>query len=152
MVAVENALGHKTTFSLPVPGAVYTFPEIASVGLTTQQAAAQRIPVRIGHFPIGHLGKAMAVGEEGGFVRVIRHREDKSLLGVHMIGHNATEIIEAACAMLSTKASATDLAEMVFAHPTIGEAMKEAAEDSFDQALHLPPRQVMQMMAESIEV
>jgi len=151
IVAVENALGHDTTFSLPVPGAVYTFPEIASVGLTTQQAADQQIPVRIGQFPIGHLGKAMAVGEEGGFVKVIRHREDNSLLGVHMIGHNATEIIEAATAMLSTKASTTDLAEMIFAHPTIGEAMKEAAEDSFDQALHLPPRRVMEMVAEWVE-
>ncbi|MFC1765716.1 hypothetical protein ACFL6U_27035 [Planctomycetota bacterium] len=149
---MENALGHSSTFSLPVPGAVYTFPEIASVGLTSQQAAAQQIPVRIGHFPIGHLGKAMAVGEEGGFVKVIRQREDNSLLGVHMIGHNATEIIEAATAMLSAKASATDLAEMVFAHPTIGEAMKEAAEDSFDQALHLPPKQMVQMMTESVEV
>lgn len=152
VVAVENALGHDTKMTLPVPGAVYTFPEVASIGITTQQAAKQEIPIRIGQFPIGHLGKAMAVGEEGGFVKVIRHREDNSLLGVHMIGHNATEIIEAATAMLSTRASATDLAEMVFAHPTIGEAMKEAAEDAFDQALHLPPRRVMQMMAETVEV
>ena len=122
------------------------------MGLTTQQAAEQQIPIRVGQFPIGHLGKAMAVGEEGGFVKVIRHREDNSLLGVHMIGHNATEIIEAATAMLSTRASATDLAEMIFAHPTIGEAVKEAAEDSFDQALHLPPRRMIEMAAEGVEV
>jgi dihydrolipoamide dehydrogenase len=68
-VAVENALGHSKEQTLPVPNAVYTFPEIASVGLTTKQAQQQGIPIRIGEFPIGHLGKAMAVGEEFGFVQ-----------------------------------------------------------------------------------
>ena len=152
VVAAENAVGHPTLFTHPIPGAVYTFPEIAGVGMTSQQGAAEGVPIRIGHFPIGHLGKAMAVGEDSGFVNVIRHRGDDSLLGVHMIGHNATEVIEAATAMLSTRASAHDLADMVFAHPTIGEAMKEAAENAFDQAMHLLPRQMVKMAAEAIAV
>ncbi len=150
-VAVENALGHSKEQLLPVPNAVYTFPEIASVGLTTKQAQNQGIGVRIGEFPIGHLGKAMAVGEEFGFVRVIRHFEDDTLLGVHVIGHNATEIIESATAMLTLKASGKDLAEMIFAHPTLSEAVKEAAEDSFDSALHLPPRKITRIMADAEE-
>ena len=150
-VAVENALGHSKEQLLPVPNAVYTFPEIASVGLTTKQAQKQGIPVRIGEFPIGHLGKAMAVGEEFGFVRVIRHFEDDTLLGIHVIGHNATEIIESATAMLTLKASGKDLAEMIFAHPTLSEAVKEAAEDSFDSALHLPPRKITRIMADAEE-
>ena len=152
IAAVEDALGHGKDFTLPIPGAVYTFPEIGSVGLTTKQAAQKNIPVKVGQFPIGHLGKAMAVGEEEGFVKVIRHRENETLLGVHILGHNATEIIESATAMLGLKASARDLAEMVFAHPTIGEAVKEAAEDSFDQAMHLPPRTVAKLAAEAEEV
>ena len=147
ITAVEDALGHGKDFDLPIPGAVYTFPEIGSVGMTSVQAAKQGIPIKIGNFPIGFLGKAMAVGEEFGFAQVIRHREDESLLGIHVIGHNATEIIEAGTAMLTTKASSRDLAEMVFAHPTIGEAVKEAAEDAFDQALHSPPKSVATLMA-----
>ena len=138
VTAVENALGHQKDFNLPVPNAVYTFPEIASVGITTKQAAEQKIPVSIGQFPIGYLGKAMAIGEEAGFVKVIRHSDEGTLLGVHIIGHNATEVIETATAMLGAKAGADELAEMVFAHPTIGEAVKEAAEDSFQRAIHLP--------------
>ena len=151
-VAVENALGHCKEQTLPVPNAVYTFPEIASVGLTTKQAQQQGIPIRIGEFPIGHLGKAMAVGEELGFVRVLRHFEDERLLGVHVIGHNATEIIESATAMLSLKASAKNLGEMIFAHPTLSEAVKEAAEDSFQSALHLPPRKIIRIAAQADEV
>jgi len=147
VTAVEDALGHGKDLTLPVPSAVYTFPEIGSVGLTTRQAGQQQIPVSIGQFPIGHLGKAMAVGEEFGFVRVVRHREDNMLLGVHMIGAHATEIIESATAMIGTKASAADLGEMIFAHPTLGEAVKEAAEDSLQQALHLPPRKAVRIMA-----
>lgn len=151
-VAVENALGHSKEQTLPVPNAVYTFPEIASVGITTKQAQQQGIPIRIGEFPIGYLGKAMAVGEEFGFVRVIRHYEDETLLGVHIIGHNATEMIESATAMLSQKAGAKDLAGMIFAHPTLSEAVKEAAEDSFQSALHLPPRKITRVIADADEI
>jgi len=150
VAAVQDALGQGKDFNLPIPSAVYTFPEVAAVGLTSEQATQQGIPISVGQFPIGHLGKAMAVGEEFGFVRVLRHRTDNTLLGVHLIGHNATEIIEAATAMLGLKADAHDLANMVFAHPTIGEAVKEAAEDGFQQALHLPPRKHMRMMAEIV--
>jgi dihydrolipoamide dehydrogenase len=152
VAAVEDALGHGKDFTMPIPGAVYTFPEIGSVGLTTKQAAEKNIPIKVGQFPIGHLGKAMAVGEEEGFVKVIRHRENETLLGVHILGHNATEIIESATAMLGLKTSARDLAEMVFAHPTIGEAVKEAAEDSFEQAMHLPPRTMTKLAADAEEI
>ncbi|MHC5180350.1 MAG: dihydrolipoyl dehydrogenase [Planctomycetota bacterium] len=151
-VAVKNALGKKVKQTQPVPSAVYTFPEIASVGISSKQAAQQNIPISVGDFPIGHLGKAMAVGEEFGSVRVIRHRDNQSLLGVHLIGHNATEIIESAAAMLTLKASAKDLGEMIFAHPTLSEAVKEAAEDSFQAALHLPPRKMTRITADAEEV
>ncbi len=149
VVAAENAAGHQAEYTRPVPNAVYTFPEIASVGISGRQAARQQIPVTVGHFPIGYLGKAMAVGEEAGFVKVIAGRQDDTLLGVHILGHNATEIIESAAAMLTLKAKGRDLAEMIFAHPTLGEAVKEAAEDLYQSALHLPPRKRGQMDAET---
>ena len=94
----------------------------------------------------------MAVGEESGFVKVIRHQSEGTLLGVHMLGHNATEVIAGATAMVGTKVNANQLAEMVFAHPTIGEAVKEAAEDTFRSALNLPPRKVRRVAAVAQEI
>ena len=84
----------------------------------------------------------MAVNDTEGFARVIRHRETGELLGVHMIGHNATECIAAAGAMLHSKATVQQLTDVVFAHPTIAEAIKESAEDALFAGLHLPPRKV----------
>ena len=139
-VAVKNALGQSVEQTRPVPSAVYTYPEIASVGITCQKAEEENIPVCVGKFPIGFLGKAMAVGIDEGFVKVIRHKETGKLLGVHIAGHNATEMIESPTAMMSLGASAEELAEMIFAHPTLSEAVKEAAEDSYLRAIHLPPQ------------
>ena len=145
VAAVENALGHKRNFDLPVPSAVYTFPELASVGMTTRQAREKSLPVSVGLYPLRYLGKAMAVGETDGFVKVIRGRDDGRMLGVHALGHNATEIISAAVALLGQKVSAKDAAEMVIAHPTMSEAIKESAEHSLDMALNLPARKVIRM-------
>ncbi len=147
IVAVENALGHARRFADPVPWCVYTFPEIAGVGITEQQAVEQDRPVSIGRFPIGHLGKAMAVAETDGFVKVVRDRETDAILGVHMLGHNVTEIIAAAGALMHTRATVGEMGEVVFAHPTISESLKEAAEDALGAALHLPPRKLVRLTA-----
>lgn len=142
VVAVENALGDGHEFAAPVPNCVYTFPEIGSVGLTSEEAAKKGLPIAVGHFPLSFLGKAMTANDTEGFARVIRHRETGELLGVHVIGHNATEVIAAAGTMLHQKASVKELAEVVFAHPTISESIKEAAEDAMHEALHMPPRKI----------
>ena len=143
VAAVQNILGERKAFTAPIPGAVYTFPEIGSVGLTEQQACEQKLPIAIGRYPIAHLGKAMVTNHTEGFVKMIRHRETGELLGAHMLGHNATECIAAAGALLHQKVSMHDVAETVFAHPTISEAIKEAAEDALGAALHLPPRKII---------
>ena len=147
VAAVENALGCAHAFSAPIPSAVYTFPEIGAVGMTQAQARQAGIPVAIGLFPLAALGKAIAVGHNEGFVKVIRHRETDELLGVHMMGHNATECIAAAAALLHKRVTVREMAEVVFAHPTIGESLKEAAEDALGMALHLPPRKVLRVVA-----
>lgn len=144
-IAVENALGHHQVFDAPVPGAVYTFPEIGAVGVTEQEAHEKNIPISIGKFPLMRLGKAMATNHTEGFVKMIRHRETGALLGAHMLGHNATECIAAAGAMLHQKVSMHDVAETIFAHPTISEAIKEAAEDAIGAGLHLPPRKLFRV-------
>ena len=148
VAAVENLVaglngrtGH--VFAAPIPSAVYTFPEIGAVGLTEADAKARNLPISVGRFPLAHLGKALAANDAGGFVKVLRHRETDAILGVHAIGHTATEIIAAASVLLHTKATVHDLAEAVFAHPTISEAIKEAAEDALGIGLHLPPRKLI---------
>lgn len=148
VVAAENACGHETELDASMPWAVYTFPEIAGVGLTEKRAIEKGIKVSVGMFPIGHLGKAMAANHSEGFAKVIRDRETDAIVGVHMIGHNATEVIAAAGGLISTKATTTEMAETVFAHPTISEALKESAEDALGMALHLPPRKVIKIAAE----
>lgn len=142
VVAVENALGQEHEFTAPIPNCVYTFPEIGAVGMTTEEAAAKQLPIAVGHFPLSYLGKAMAVNDTEGFVRVIRHRETGELLGVHMMGHNATECIAAAAALLHQKVTVKQLTDVVFAHPTISESIKESAEDALFEGLHMPPRKV----------
>ncbi len=147
ITAAENALHGGKTLSAPVPNCVYTFPEAASVGLTTEEAVAQEIPHFAGNFPLRFLGKAQACGELEGFVRVIKHRETGQLLGVHMLGHNATECIAAAGALLHQKVTVEQMAEVIFAHPTISEGIKEAAEDALHAGLHVLPRPVQQVKA-----
>jgi dihydrolipoamide dehydrogenase len=115
--------------------------------MTEQETREAGLPIAIGRFPIGHLGKAMAARHQEGFVKIIRHRETNELLGAHMIGHNATECVAALTALIQQKASLHDVAETVWAHPTIGESIKEAAEDALGVGLHLPPRKVMRVAA-----
>jgi dihydrolipoamide dehydrogenase len=147
VAAVENALGQGHEFHAPIPNAVYTFPEIGTVGMTAEEAKEKGMPVSVGMFPLSHLGKALAVNDNEGFVKVVRHRETGQLVGVHMIGHNVTECIAAAGALLHQKVAVQDVAETVFAHPTISESIKEAAEDALAMGLHLPPKKMMKVVA-----
>jgi dihydrolipoamide dehydrogenase len=147
VAAAENAIGHSKPFQAAIPSAVYTFPEVAAVGMTEPESRDAGLPIAIGRFPIGHLGKAMAARHPAGFVKMIRHRETNELLGVHIIGHNATECIAAATALIQQRVSLRDVAETVWAHPTISEAIKEAAEDALGVGLHLPPRKVLRIAA-----
>ena len=147
VVAVENALGHENEFDAAVPNCVYTFPELGAVGMTAEEAREKGIPVSVGTFPFAYFGKAMAANATEGMAKVVRHRETGKLLGVHMIGHNVTECIAAAGALLHQKVSVSDVAETVFAHPTISESIKEAAEDAMQMALHLPARKIARVMA-----
>ena len=140
VTAAQNAMDFPSRFTAPVPNCIYTFPEIASVGLTTEEARDQNIPFFAGGFPLKFLGKAQACGEVSGFVKVLRHRETGQLLGVHMIGHAATECIAAAVTLMHHDVSVAEVAEVVFAHPTMSEGIKEAAEDSLHAPLHALPR------------
>jgi len=124
-----------------VPSAVFTTPEVASVGLTETQACEQGIEIAVGRFDMRALGKAHAMGEIAGAIKLIADANTRRLIGAHMVGANVTEIIHEAAIVISYQGRVDDILETVHAHPTLSEAIFEAAEDIFDQACHKPLKQ-----------
>ncbi|GMG88391.1 dihydrolipoyl dehydrogenase [Biformimicrobium ophioploci] len=121
---------------LSVPACTYSSPQIASVGLTEQQAKEQGINVRVGRFDLNALGKAQAMGEAEGFVKTIFDEDSGELLGAHMLGAEVTELIQGYVIAQKLEATEAELAHTVFAHPTMSEAMHESVLDAYDQAIH----------------
>lgn len=120
---------------MAIPWVVYTHPEIAGVGLTETQARS-RGDVKIGKFAFRANGRALAVDEPDGFVKVIADAKTDDILGVHIIGANASEMIGEAACLMEFRASAEDLARCCHAHPTLSEAVKEAAMAVAGRAIH----------------
>lgn len=111
---------------LLIPGVVYTWPEVASVGYTEAQVKEIGIPFKLGSFPFKALGRARASNESDGLIKVIAHKETDEILGVHMIGPRCADLIMEAAVAMEFKASAEDIARTCHAHPTYSEAFKEA--------------------------
>ncbi len=120
-----------------IPACTYCHPEIASVGLTEEKAAAQNIPIKVGRFPFRPLGRAMAAGEATGFVKVIWHADTGALVGAHMIGPAVTDLIAELTLAKTTEVNAESLIYTVHAHPTFAEAIRGASEDAFGHAIDL---------------
>ncbi|MBK8041762.1 MAG: dihydrolipoyl dehydrogenase [Haliscomenobacter sp.] len=110
-----------------IPGVVYTWPEVAGVGQTEEQLKADGIPYKSGKFPFKALGRARASMDTDGMVKVLAHKETDEILGVHMVGPRAADLIAEAVTLMEFRASAEDAARMSHAHPTFTEAIKEAA-------------------------
>jgi dihydrolipoamide dehydrogenase len=119
-----------------VPSCTYCDPEVASVGLTEQKAKAEGYDVRVGKFPFSASGKARIIGEEEGFVKVVSEAKYDELLGVHIIGPHATELIAEAGVALQLESTADELGRTIHAHPTISEAVMEAAEGVHNLTIH----------------
>lgn len=119
-----------------IPSCVYTSPEVASVGMTEKQAADRGIEVRIGRFQFTASGKAAAAGERDGFVKLIFDAATEKLLGAHFVGMNVTEMIAEPTVAKALGATAETIASTVHPHPTMSEAVMEAAEAAFGQAVH----------------
>jgi dihydrolipoamide dehydrogenase len=118
------------------PSVVYTHPELAAVGLTEQQAAA-RGPIKIGKFPLSANGRARGMDEIDGLVKVIGDAKTDRLLGVHILSAHASDMIAEATVAMEFAASVEDLARAFHAHPTLPEAIKEAALAADKQAIHI---------------
>lgn len=112
-----------------IPGVVYTFPEIASVGLTEEQCKEQGLNIKTGKFPFMANGRAKTAGHTDGFVKIIADAKTDKMVGFHIIGAGASELIAEAAIAFEYEASAEDIGRSVHAHPTLAEAMKQAALD-----------------------
>lgn len=145
-IAVQNILGHasKVSYNL-IPAGIFTLPEIGRVGLTEQQArekvqAVGRNPdtdVRIGRFRYAALGKAQGSGDVTGMFKIITDVKTQNILGVHIIGAHAADLVHEAAMAMHLGATATQVAVMIHAHPTLSEGLMEAAEDVEGMAIHL---------------
>jgi dihydrolipoamide dehydrogenase len=120
-----------------IPGCTYCSPQIASVGLTEQAAKEQKRDIRVGHFPFVGNGKAIALGEDQGMVKVIFDKQTGQLLGAHMIGAEVTELIQGYVVAMNLETTEEELMHTVFPHPTLSEMMKEAVLDAYGRALNI---------------
>jgi len=120
-----------------IPGVVYTHPEIASVGKTEEELTAQNIPFKKGSFPFMANGRARALGSTEGRVKILAHAKTDRILGVHIIGPRAGDLIAEAAVAIEFSASAEDIARSSHAHPTLAEVMKEAALAVDRRAIHI---------------
>jgi dihydrolipoamide dehydrogenase len=128
VAVAESIAGQNSHVDLEtIPWVIYTSPEIAWVGKTEQQLKAAGIPYRAGQFPFMVSGRARALGETAGFVKMLAHAETDRILGVHVIGPYASELIAEAVVAMEFGASSEDIARIVHAHPTLSEALHEAA-------------------------
>ncbi|MBW8774360.1 MAG: dihydrolipoyl dehydrogenase [Stenotrophomonas sp.] len=119
-----------------VPWVIYTEPEIAWVGKTEQQLKAENIPYKTGSFPFAAIGRAVAMGEPAGFVKVIAHAETDRVLGLHLVGVGVSELVHEGVLTMEFNGSADDLARICHAHPTLSEAIHDAAMAVDKRAIH----------------
>ena len=132
---IVNGYGHINYDA--IPGVVYTHPEVASVGRTEDELKAAEIPYRVGQFPFMANGRARAINETEGFVKMLAHAETDRILGVHIVGPRAGDLIAEMAVSIEFGASAEDVARSSHAHPTLAEVIKEAALAVDNRALHI---------------
>ena len=131
VLVAEQLAGQKPHINYNlIPGVVYTWPEVAGVGKTEEQLKAEGVAIKVGNFPMRALGRSRASGVLDGFIKIIADEKTDEVLGVHMIGARAADMIAAAVTAMEFRASAEDIARMSHAHPTFAEAIKEAALDA----------------------
>lgn len=124
-----------------MPRATYSHPEVASMGLTEREARETGYEVIVGRFPFQANGRALALGDATGFVKIVAEARHHELLGVHLVGPNVSELLAEPLLAVNLEATIAEIDMTVHPHPTLSEAIKEAAMAATGQAIHLPPRQ-----------
>ncbi|KHL68965.1 MULTISPECIES: dihydrolipoyl dehydrogenase [Pseudomonas] len=141
VMVAERIAGHKTQMNYDlIPGVIYTHPEIAWVGKTEQSLKAEGVEINVGVAPFAASGRAMAANETAGFVKVIADAKTDRVLGVHVVGPSAAELVQQGAIAMEFGTSAEDLGMMVFAHPTLSESLHEAALAVNGHAIHVANR------------
>lgn len=137
LVAVEHIMGgeRKMNYSV-VPSCIFTMPEVGTVGITSQEAKAKGIKTKVGKFPFTALGKARCIDETDGNVKIITDAETDKVLGVHIFGPHATDLIAEAALAIQMGATAKEIAQTIHAHPTLAESMMEAADNVHGISIH----------------
>ena len=120
-----------------IPGCTYCTPQVASVGLTEQAAKEKKLDIRVGRFPFVGNGKAIALGEDQGLVKVIFDKKTGQLLGAHMVGAEVTELIQGYVVAMNLETTEEELMHTIFPHPTLSEMMKEAVLDAYGRVLNI---------------
>ena len=139
IVAVEDALGHPAVIDYTaVPSCIYSLPEAASVGLSEAQAREQGYEVCVGTFTLAANGKAVAMGDTNGFVKVVARAAHGAVLGLHIVGPHASDLILEGAMAIGLEATLDEIDHTIHPHPALGEAIAEAALAARDKALHLP--------------
>jgi len=134
--AIKGLKPHPMNKSM-IPGCTYCHPQIASVGLTEQAAKDKKLDIRVGRFPFAGNGKAIALGEDQGMVKVIFDKKTGQLLGAHMVGAEVTELIQGYVVAMNLETTEEELMHTIFPHPTLSEMMKEAVLDAYGRALNM---------------
>lgn len=138
LVAVENCLGGSVERDLKVvPSCIYTLPEIASIGLTEIQAKDEGFEPITGTFRLGASGKALAIGEAVGYIQIIADRNTDKVLGANMMGPHVTDLIHEIAVAVKNGLTVRQIGDTIHAHPTIGEALMEAAHDVHGESVHV---------------
>ncbi len=139
IVAAENIMGHSREIDYSiVPAGIFTMPEIGSVGLREKQANEKGMDIRVGRFQFRGLGKAHAMGEIAGMAKIIADAKTDRVLGLHIIGAHAADLVHEGAVAMRFGAKAKDIATTIHAHPTLAEAIMEASEDLHKMAIHMP--------------
>ncbi len=120
-----------------IPGCTYSRPQIASIGLTENDAIKKGIKIKVGKFPLIGNGKAIALGSADGFIKTIFNHETGELIGAHMIGPEVTELISTYSLAMQLEATELDLFDTIFPHPTVSESIHESVLDAYDRAIHI---------------
>jgi dihydrolipoamide dehydrogenase len=141
IVAAKNIMGHASKMDYStVPAAIFTSPEIASVGLRENQAEEKGIKINTGHFQFRGLGKAHAMGEIAGFIKIVADKDTDKVLGMHIIGPHASDLIHEGAIAIKAGLKVRDIAGTIHAHPTLSEGIMEASEDVHNEAIHMPKK------------
>jgi dihydrolipoamide dehydrogenase len=141
IAAAENAMGGNSEINYDViPAAIFTSPEIGSVGLREYQAAEKGIKYKVGRFQFRSLGKAHAMGEIAGLFKIISDEDTDKILGAHIIGPHASDLIHEIAVAMEKGLTVRDIAHTIHAHPTLAEGIMEAAEDVHGSAIHSPKK------------